>query len=203
MALFRRILSLGRRTQVDSEIDAELQEHIAMCVDDNIAKGMSREAAQLDARKRFGSPTAMRERVSAEDAALGLESFWRDVRDALRIFVKSPAFSLVVVATLALGIGANTAIFQLLDAVQMRALPIANPGELAKLQIVGGVHGFGVTDNPFSDFTVPMWQEVKQHHDPFSGIFAWRSAGVRVGAAGESHEVNGLEVSGDFFSVLG
>ncbi len=203
MALFRRILSLGRRTQVDSEIDAELQEHIAMCVDDNIAKGMSREAAQLDARKRFGSPTAMRERVSAEDAALGLESFWRYVRDALRIFVKSPAFSLVVVATLALGIGANTAIFQLLDAVQMRALPIANPGELAKLQIVGGVHGFGVTDNPFSDFTVPMWQEVKQHHDPFSGIFAWRSAGVRVGAAGESHEVNGLEVSGDFFSVLG
>ena len=67
---------------------------------------------------RFGSPTAMRERVSAEDAALGLESFWHDVRSALRVFVKSPGFAFVVVATLALGIGANTAIFQLLDAVQ-------------------------------------------------------------------------------------
>ena len=81
---------------------------------------------------------AMRERVSAEDTALGLESLWHDVRDALRVFVKSPAFSFVVVVTLALGIGANTAIFQLLDAVQLRALPIAKPGELAQLRIVGG-----------------------------------------------------------------
>jgi len=54
MALFRRILSLGRRAQMQQEIDAELQEHIAMCIDDNLAQGMSREAAELDARKRFG-----------------------------------------------------------------------------------------------------------------------------------------------------
>ena len=188
---------------MQQEIDAELQEYIAMCIDDNLARGMTREAAERDARVRFGSPTAMRERVSAEDIALGLESLWHDVRDALRVFVKSPAFAFVVVATLALGIGANTAIFQLLDAVRMRALPIANPSELAQLQIVGGNRGFGVTDDEFSYFTVPMWQQVKQHHGPFSGIFAWRSAGVRVGAPSQSHEVNGLEVSGDFFSVLG
>ena len=177
MALFRRILSLGKRKQIDNEINAELQEHIAMCIDDNMAQGMSREAAELDARRRFGSPSAMRERVSAEDAALGLESFWHDVRDALRVFVKSPVSPLVVVVTLALGIGANTAIFQLLDAVQLRALlRVGKPGELAQLRIVGGVHGFGVTYNAFSDFTVPMWQQVKEHHDPFSGIFAWRPA---------------------------
>ena len=57
MALFRRILSLGKRTQMQQEIDAELQEHIAMCIDDNMAQGMSREAAERDARMRFGSPT--------------------------------------------------------------------------------------------------------------------------------------------------
>ena len=203
MALFRRILSLAKRTRMQEEIDAELQEHIAMCIDDNIAQGMTREAAERDARVRFGSPTAMRERVSSEDAALGLESFWHDVRSALRVFIKNPGFAFIVVVTLALGIGANTAIFQLLDAVRMRALPIANPSELAQLQIVGGNRGFGITDDEFSYFTVPMWQQVKQHHDPFSGIFAWRSAGVRVGAPSQSHEVNGLEVSGDFFSVLG
>jgi hypothetical protein len=203
MALFRRILSLGRRARMEHEIDAELREHIAMRIDDNMAEGMSREAAELDARKRFGSPTATRERVSAEDAALGLESLWHDVRGALRVFVKSPGFSFVVVTTLALGIGANTAIFELPDAVQLRALPIAKPGELAQVRIVGGNRGFGVNDNEFTDFTVPMWQQVKEHHDPFSGIFAWRAAGVRVGTANESHEVNGLEVSGDFFSVLG
>ena len=131
MALFRRILSLGRRARMEQEIDAELREHMAMCIDDNMAQGMSREEAERDARRRFGSPTATRERVSAEDTALGLESFWHDLRRALRVFVKSPGFALVVVTTLALGIGANTAIFELIDAVRLRVLPIARPGELA------------------------------------------------------------------------
>ena len=125
MAIFRRILSLGTRDRMEREINAELREHIAMCVDDNIARGMGREEAERDARKRFGSPAAMRERVAAEDAALGLESLWHDVRGALRIFLRSPGFSLVVVATLALGTGANTAIFEILNAVRLRTLPIA------------------------------------------------------------------------------
>src|SRR5215467_14804176 len=103
MALFRRILSLGRRAKMDREIDAELREHIAMCVDDSMAHGMSREEAERDARRRFGNPTVMRERVSAEDAALGIESLWHDVRSSMRVFTKSPGFSFVVVATLALG----------------------------------------------------------------------------------------------------
>jgi hypothetical protein len=159
---------------------------------------MSREEAERDARLRFGSPTAMRERVSAEDAALGIESLWLDVRAALRVFVKSPGFSLVVVATLTLGIGANTAIFELLDAVRLRALPVAKPNELAELRIAGGNHGLGVSDSQYANFTVPMWQEVKEHHDPFSGIFAWRTGDVQVGNPNQSRRVNGLEVSGDF-----
>ena len=75
MKLFRRIMSLGKRERMQREIDAELREHIAMCVDDNMARGMSREDAERDARTRFGSPTVTRERVTAEDAALGLGSF--------------------------------------------------------------------------------------------------------------------------------
>jgi predicted permease len=205
MALFRRVFSLGRRTRMAHEIDAELQEHMAMCVDDSMAQGMSREEAERDARSRFGSPAAMRERVSAEDTALGLASFWHDVRGALRVFIKSPGFSLVVVATLALGIGANTAIFELLDAVRLRTLPIASPGELVAIRIVGGNRGFGVNDNEFSDFTVPMWQGLKDHHDPLSGVFAWRTSDVQVnfGGPGKSRHVKALEVSGDFFNVLG
>jgi predicted permease len=203
MALFRRILTLGRRSHLKDEIDAELREHMNMCIDDNIAQGMSREEAERDARRRFGNPTAMRERVSAEDAALGLESVWHDLRSALRVFAKSPGFALVVVATLALGIGANIAIFELLNAVRLRALPIARPNELVELQIAGGNGGFGITSGAFDNFTVPMWQEVKDHHDPLSGIFAWRTNDVRVGKPAESRRVRGLEVSGDFFSVLG
>ena len=203
MALFRRILSLGRRSRLEQEIEAELREHRAMAVDDNMAQGMTREAAERDARTRFGSPTAMRERVSAEDAALGLETFWLDVRGALRVFVKSPGFSFVVVATLALGIGANTAIFELLDAVRLRTLPIVKPNELAELRIVGGNGGFGVTHNFFTEFTIPMWQQIKDHHDPFSSVFAWRTDDLQVGAPNQLHRVNGIEVTGDFFNALG
>src|SRR5579859_51211 len=133
MALFRRILSLGRRERAGREIEAELREHMAMCIDDNMAQGMSREKAERDARRRFGNPTVMRERVSAEDTALGLESLWHDLRSALRTFVKNPGFSFVVVATLALGIGANTAIFELLDALLLESLPVKNPQKLAQV----------------------------------------------------------------------
>ena len=204
MALFRRILSLGKRRRMEQEIEAELLEHIAMCVDDNMVQGMSREEAERDARRRFGSPAAMRERVTAEDAALGIESLWSDMRGALRIFLRSPNFSFVVVATLALGIGANTAIFEILNAVRLRTLPITKPGELVELRIAdGNPTGLGVKNNAFTDFTIPMWQEVKEHHDPLSGIFAWATGGAIVGLPGQTRAVNGLAVTGEFFNVLG
>ena len=204
MALFRRILSLGKRGRIEQEIDAELREHMAMCIDDNLARGMSHEQAERDARRRFGSPAAMRERVTAEDAALGLESLWHDVREALRVFHRSPGFSLVIVTTLALGIGANTAIFEILNAVRLRTLPISNPGELVELRIAdGNPTGIGVKNSAFTDFTMPMWQEVKEHHDPLSGIFAWATGGAIVGPPGQTRAVNGLAVTGEFFNVLG
>ena len=203
MALLRRIVMLGRRSRMEREIQAELQEHMQMCIDDNMAEGMSREQAVREARLRFGSPTATRERVWAEDAALGLENLARDLRMALRGFVKSPSFALVVVATLALGIGANTAIFELLDAVRLRSLPVLKPGELAEVRIAGGNGGFGISTGLTGNFTAPMWQEVKDHHDPFSGIFAWREDSVLLGKLSDPHRVNGIEVSGNFFNVLG
>lgn len=203
MALLRRIVMLGRRSRLEREIQAELQEHMQMGIDDSMARGMSREQAVREARLRFGSPSATCERVEAEDAALGLESLFHDVRTALRGFVKSPGFSLVVVATLALGIGANTAIFELLDAVRLRSLPVLKPGELAELRIKGGNGGFGINNGLTGNFTVPMWLEVKDHHDPFSAISAWRTDNMLVGKPSDSHHAYGLEVSGNFFNVLG
>ena len=203
MALLRRILSLGKRTQVEHEIDAELREHMAMCIDDNMAQGMSREEAEREARRRFGNPTVMRERVSAEDAALGLESLWHDLRSAMRVFVKSPGFSFVVVATLALGIGANTALFELLDAVLLQSLPVKNPKELAQVRIVDMDKARGAVFSAYPVVTNPIWEKLREDHQGFSGIASWSDTDFSRDSGGDARYVNGLYVSGEFFRVLG
>ncbi len=203
MALIQRILSLGKRARLQREIDAELREHMAMCVDDNMAQGMSREAAEREARRRFGNPTVMRERVSAEDAALGFESLWHDLRSALRVFVKSPGFSFVVIATLALGIGANTAIFELLDAVLLQSLPVKNPQELAQVRVVDMSKARGGFFSGYPVVTNLIWERLRADHPGFSGIAAWRDVGFSRDAGGDARFLNGLYVSGEFFRVLG
>jgi predicted permease len=203
MGIFRRIWALGKRSELDREVENELREHLRMRTEANIAKGMAPDEAARQARLRFGNPVVTRERVGEQDAVLGIESLIRDIRYALRGFSKSPGFTTVALTTLALGIGANTAVFQIVDAVRLRSLPIRKPQELAELRIAGGNQGFGVTDGVYAQFTVPMWQEVRQHHDPFSAVFAWREAGMAVGHASDAKRVHGLEVSGDYFNVLG
>jgi len=203
MGIFRRIWALGKRSKLDREIEDELRDHLQMRTNANIAKGMSPEQAARAARLRFGNPEAFKERVEAEDAALSIEGLLRDVRYAVRGFTSSPGFTTVAIITLALGIGANTAVFQLLDAVRLRSLPIQKPQELVELLITGGNLGLGVNDHPYDSFTIPMWQEVRRHHDPLSGVFAWRQDEVTVGQPRDGKRVHALEVSGEFFNVLG
>jgi putative ABC transport system permease protein len=203
MALLRRILSLGRRARTEREIAAELREHMAMFVDDNMARGMNREAAEREARSRFGNPTVMRERVSAEDTALGLESLWHDVRSALRVFVKNPGFSFIVVATLALGIGANTALFELIDAVLLQSLPVKNPQELAQVRVVNRDKARGSFSSGYPIVTNLIWEKLRGDHPGFFGIAAWRDVGFSRDSGGDARFVNGLFVSGEFFRVLG
>src|SRR6185437_5763133 len=203
MALFRRVLSLGRRARLEREIDAELREHMAMRIDDNMAQGMNRQEAERDARRHFGNPTVMRERVSAEDAALGLESLWQDVRSAARVFVKSKGFSFVVFATLALGIGANTAIFELIDAVLLQSLPVQNPQELVQVRAVNMDKARGSFSSGYPVVTNLIWEKLREDHQGLSGIAAWRDTGFSRDSGGDARFVNGLYVSGDFFGVLG
>jgi putative ABC transport system permease protein len=123
MPLFRRIANLLRRSEVDREIDAELRSHLEMRVEDNIAAGMTREAAERDARLRFGNPVVARERVAGADAALGLDRVWSDLRYALRQMRKSPKFAAVAVMTLALGIGATATVYSVVHAVLIDPYP--------------------------------------------------------------------------------
>lgn len=128
---------------------------------------------------------------------------WQDVRYALRQIRKSPGFTATVVITLALGIGANTAIFQLFDAILLQHLPIHDPNELSEIRIIGGNRGFGISNGEYAQLTRPIWRQIQQHHQPFSGVFAWATQDQRVGQGSDSVPVKALEVSGEFFPVLG
>ena len=132
-----------------------------------------------------------------------LENLWQDLRYGARLLWRSPAFAIVAITSLALGIGANTAIFQLLEAVQLRSLPVKNPGELVEVRIAGGSHGMGLTAGPYSQLTRPLWEQIREQQEAFSGIFAWSSSNQSVGKGSTLRRVRGIGVTGDFFSVLG
>lgn len=130
MGMLRRLLNLGRRGKTDADIEAELESHIEMRAEDNLAAGMSPEQARREARLRFGNPLTVKEETAASDAVLELDGLWRDLRHVARQLRKSPAFTAAAVITLALGIGATTAIFTLVQQVMMKSLPVAKPQEL-------------------------------------------------------------------------
>jgi putative ABC transport system permease protein len=126
----------------------------------------------------------------------------QDLRYGVRMLMKQPGFTLIAVITLALGIGANTAIFQLLDTVRLRSLPIDRPHELAEIRIMGGNGGMGLNPGSYGGITRPMWEVARREQKPFSGLAAWSQFGLRLGKGNEHKRAKGLEVSGEFFPVL-
>jgi predicted permease len=208
MAMFRRIANLFRRTRIDGEIAAELQAHLEMRIDDNVASGMNREEARHDALLRFGNPAVLKERTFAADAALALGSVWFDLRYALRQLRKAPIFAVTTILTLALGIGATTAIFSAMNAVLLRLLPVANPGELYYLHVPGGQpRGARNTGDSETSFSLPAFEALRHDRRAFSGVAAFAPLNIDkvVIRFGEDAPelVSGEMVSGNFFSLLG
>jgi hypothetical protein len=131
MTWHHRILNIFRSNRVSRDIEREVEFHIAERMDALRATGMSEDDARRRAKQQFGNETAQRERVRGMDIAEWVQSVAGDARYALRSLRHSPVFAIVTIASLGLGIGANTTIFTLLDAVVLRPLAVDRPDELA------------------------------------------------------------------------
>jgi putative ABC transport system permease protein len=149
--------------------------------------------------RSFGNVTQLAEASRAVWVWPFLETFVQDSRYALRMLRANPGFAATAIVSLALGIGANTAIFSILNAVMLRSLPVEDPQRLVQ---VGSPDSSGTS--PLSvAFTNPIWEQVRDHQQAFSGTLAYGTSRFDLAAGGESHFANGLWVSGDFFRVLG
>jgi predicted permease len=200
MSLFRRVSNLFFRSQVEQEINAELRSHIEMRTADNIAAGMPQEEARRDALLRFGNPTVMKERVAAMDAALFLSNIWADGKFALRHLRKNLGFTITAVTTLALGIGASTAIFSVANAVLLQPLPYMNPGRLVIASV--NLSKRNVHDLPFSsaDF-IDLRDGTKVFFEDLAGVFTGPALVPREN--GTSEQIRWAVVTTTFFRVIG
>lgn len=200
MAWYHRLRNTVRPDELSRELDCELEFHLAERIDELVAGGMTEEAARREARLAFGNPTVQKERTRDRDILPWLESLVADVRYALRSLRASPGFAAVAILSLGLAIGANTAIFTLMDAVMLRSLPVANPEELVRVTtpIRSGSLGEG-GDN----FTNPIWEALRDRQDVFSGAFATAEERFDLAGGGESRPVAGAWVSGGYFPALG
>src|ERR1700682_1842330 len=133
-----------------------------------------------------------------------METVWQDLKYALRMLRKSPGFAIVAVITLALGIGANTAIFSLTDQVLLRLLPVKNPRELVVLRSPGPKRGHTSTDgDEAASFSYPLYKDLRDQNQVFSGLLASFDVPLSVSFQGRTERASGELVSGNYFEVLG
>jgi putative ABC transport system permease protein len=186
------------RRRVYDDLSEEIRQHLDEKIDELVASGMSREEAERVARREFGNVTLTEETSREVWRWPVLENLLIDVRYALRTLRKSPGFTLVVILTLALGIGANTAIFSLIDAAALRKLPVNGADELFQLQI----HMPRRPNDPGGAFTNALWEQVRPTQDVFSSVFAWGQTRFDLAQGGKVQLARGMWVSGDFFEAL-
>src|SRR5215472_1124253 len=201
--LWLKLQSLFRRNRSTQRLNDEIQFHLEQQIAENIAAGMGPEGARHAAMRTFGNPTFLKEATRDTWGLLWLEHVAQDLRCGLRSLRKNSGFTAVAVLTLALGIGANTAIFQLIDALRLRVIPVKDPQQLVTVQLADstGIRGHETSGYPV--LTNAIWEKLRDNQDVFSGVLAWGSNNFGLTPGGEVRLAQGLFVSGDFFQVLG
>src|SRR6516162_4796583 len=191
-----RLKSLFRRTRVERELDDELRFHLEKVIEEKVAKGMPVEEARYAALRELGGAEQIKEECRDMRRINYIEILFQDLRYGLRMLAKNPGFAAVAVLTLALGIGANTAIFSVVDAAMLRKLPVRNPQDLIQLATVGP-YGVG-------SFSYPGFKRFRDENHFCSEMAAigWLNR-LDASIDGQAEEVEGRIVSGNFFTLLG
>ncbi len=195
--LRHRLRSLFRRSAVEDELDRELTLHVEQLTRQLMEEsGLAEADARRVARLRFGSPVAAREQCRDARRLNVLEDAARDMRYAMRVLWRSPGFTLTAVLSLALGLGANTAIFSLMDTVLLRTLPVERADELVFLEVVGSEGRGGAP--PY-----PVFERFRNESSAFTGMAAFTTDHLRLEVDGRVEQVFGQVASGSYFDVLG
>jgi predicted permease len=195
--LWRRLARLFRRERFDRELEEEMRFHLEMKAQDHREAGMDAQQARYAARRQFGNVTLLRE-VSREMWGWAwLERLGQDLKYALRLLRRSPGFTAVAILSLALGIGANSAIFSLINALILRTLPVGEPGRLVQLSML----------NPNGRkelLSLAMFEEIQRRQQVFSGLFGLRaSAMANLEANGVAYAGGRDDATADYFTTLG
>lgn len=184
------------RQRQERQLDDELRFHFDQQVADYVRGGMSEDEARRRTRLEFGGVDQVKDNCRDARGTVWLENMLRDFRFAMRSLRKSPGFAAAAVCTLALGIGANTAIFSLINALLLRELPVWQPERLVQLSVVRG--------NDNMPFSYPMFRELERGQRVFSGLIGWSPSSM------SNVEVNGVlsqaavsSVMGNYYSDLG
>jgi putative ABC transport system permease protein len=187
MTWWRRLL---QRERVERQLDAELRDHFERLVADYVQSGTTEPEARRRARLAFGGMEQVKDDCRDVRGTRWLDELAQDVRYGLRILRLSPAFTLVAVASLALGIGANSAIFALVDGVLLKSLPVREPHRL--VMVDGG------------SWTNPIWEQLRDRQSEWAeGATAWSDERFDLSRGGATEFVEGIWASGAFFDVLG
>jgi len=195
---FKRIRSLFRGQPLDRELDIEMASHLELAVEENLRRGLGVEEARRQALVSFGGVERAREHHREARGLPLIDVLMQDLRYGARVLAKSPGFTAVALLTLALGIGANTAIFSVIDAVLINRLPYPDSGRL--VMVWEQDPGRGWFHNVVSAANFVDWR--KQNH-VFSAMAALDERNFDVSGTGEPLEVEGEQVSANFFDVLG
>ena len=193
----RRFRALLRRRKVELELEEELRFHLDKEVEQNVGRGMSHEEAVRIALFRFGRVENIKEECRDARGLRPVEEMWQDLRYGVRKLLKSPGFSLVAVMTLAVGIGANTAIFSVVNAVLLRPLPFERPEELVR------VFGTRASRSSFSrPHSYLNFSDMRAQNQAFESLAAYTGASAALSGADAPEQITGVVSTGDIFRVL-